>query len=1479
MLKTFALAAIVSSAFIFNTVSAQPVPAVGKKFLSGHVAPAWQTLTPSGTLEKTNTLRLAISLPLQNLDALHQLLGELYDPASPNYHRFLTPAEFTARFGPTPEQYQAVENFATASGMKIVGRADNRTVLDVEAPASVVEQAFQVTLNEYQHPTKNRRFYAPSTEPSVAAALAILHVSGLNNYAMRVPHYTKRAASVVPHANNGSGPSGNYMGADFRNAYAPGTPLTGAGQSVGLLQFDGYAASDISYYYTKAGITPIALTNILIGGATGAPSGNGGEVEVCLDIQMVASMAPGLNSIVLFIAPNSNVDYWPDLINAMAARPDIKQFSCSWGNDTPGAEPGAEQGLLQLKAQGQTFFNATGDSDAFSTANPITFPSDSTNVVEVGATTLSMNGTGASYASETVWQWGLTSGSYVGSSGGVSTNFGIPPWQLGISMTANQGSTAKRNVPDVAACGDNVYVRADGADQTGTGGTSCAAPLWAGFTALVNQQAASNGLASVGFLNPALYDIGKSASFTNCFHDITTGNNTNSSSRTKYFAVAGYDLCTGWGTPRGTNLINALAPPSGPASILAAPSSQTNVYGGTATFSVTAGGTAPLAYQWYFTNAIPGATNSALTLNNLSTTNAGNYFVIVTNAFGRATSAVATLTVITAPVLTQSPSSQTNGYGSTVTFAANAIGAAPLGYQWFFTNAIAGATNSSLILSNLTAINAGNYFVVATNSFGSVTSAVAALTVVLSPVITQAPLSQTILAGQSAGFSVTAFGAPPLAYQWFFTNAIVDATNATLALADVSSTNAGNYFVVVTNDYGSATSSIAVLTVANPAAYSGVLAGWDMNALPGGSGNFGASPFAPTTNAPNVSVIGLVRGAGVTTSGFAAARGWGGSGFTSTSQSAAISANQYVTCDITAASGYSISVSAVSQFVYRRSSSGATTGTLQYQIGSGAFNDLTNLSYASSATGGAALPAIDLSGISALQNVPAGTTITFRLVNYNASSSGGTWYLYDQTTPGVNDFEITGSLAPTGSPAPTPPVATTGNATAITTNSATLNAIVNPNNLSTVAQFRYGLTTNYNLIAAVAGTLTGSTAQNVNATISGLLPATTYHFAITATNSSGSAIGLDQAFTTAAINSGGTGGTNFSGILVGWDVSGLSSYGVSPQAPTTNAPNVSVVGLTRGSGLAVGGSAAARAWGGNGWSLTTAAAGINGNQFMTFALTATNGGTMTISNVSRFDARRSNSGATNGVLQVQVGAGVFTDITNFTFSVSGSSVGPVDLSSISALQNIPPGTTVTFRMVGYNAGGSGGNWYVYDVANTTALDLSLSGSIVYTPSSSLPSISAQPVSTNVYAGMNAAVSASATGTAPLFYQWRKDGVSLADGNGITGSATNTLNFVPTITNHTGAYTLVVTNSAGAITSSIAQVSVLPLPILNAGQTAGVATVQFTALSNHLFKILRSTNLTTWSTVWSTNPPTGGTLQFSEPATNFPGMFYRLNISP
>ncbi len=213
-----------------------------------------------------------------------------------------------------------------------------------------------------------------------------------------------------------------------------------------------------------------------------------------------------------------------------------------------------------MAAQGQSFFQASGDDGVFYTQNQNDEQyADDTNITLVGGTTLSTTGPGGAWSSETVWN-AYSNGEGAGGSGG-GTNFNgyvIPTWQQGISMTANHGSTTLRNVPDVALVADNVFVEATNTPYSAEG-TSCGAPLWAAFTAMINQQALAQGDTVVGFINPAIYAIGKGANYASDFHDITTGNNTNTTIGYQFFATAGYDLCSGWGTPNGANLINALA--------------------------------------------------------------------------------------------------------------------------------------------------------------------------------------------------------------------------------------------------------------------------------------------------------------------------------------------------------------------------------------------------------------------------------------------------------------------------------------------------------------------------------------------------------------------------------------------------------------------------------------------------------------------------------------------------------------------------------------------------------------------------------------------------------------------------------------------------------------------------------------------------------------------------------------------------------
>jgi hypothetical protein len=506
-----------------------------------------------GRLPATNRLNLAIGLPLRHTNELSQLLHDLYDPASPQYRQYLTPEQFAEQFGPARAEYEAVRQFAQGHGLEVTATYPNRLLLDVAGQVGAIEKAFQITLHTYQHPTQKRTFYAPDVEPTVDKGLAVLAINGLDNFVLPHPMNLRRSPVGTPNGTapqTGSGPEGAYLGNDFRAAYVPGVSLTGAGQLVGLLEFDGYYPNDIKEYERLAGLPEVPLFNVLLDGFDG--SANGANSEVALGIEMAISMAPGLSGVLVYEAGPYGLAQ--DMLNYMANDNQAKQLSSSWGWRP--YDPNSEQIYRQFAAQGQTFFNASGDYDA-ELDGALWAPMDEPYITIVGGTTLRTSGPGGSWASEAVWNWG----NGVGSSGGFSTNYALPSWQQGIDMTANQGSTSHRNFPDVAMVADNVFVIADNGQEEYFAGTSCATPLWAALTALVNEQSVKASSNTVGFLNPALYALGQGDHYTYTFHDITTGNNEWSGSPNEFSAVAGYDLCTGWGTPQGASLIDALAPP------------------------------------------------------------------------------------------------------------------------------------------------------------------------------------------------------------------------------------------------------------------------------------------------------------------------------------------------------------------------------------------------------------------------------------------------------------------------------------------------------------------------------------------------------------------------------------------------------------------------------------------------------------------------------------------------------------------------------------------------------------------------------------------------------------------------------------------------------------------------------------------------------------------------------------------------------
>lgn len=199
-----------------------------------------------------------------------------------------------------------------------------------------------------------------------------------------------------------------------------------------------------------------------------------------------------------------------------------------------------------------------------------------------------------------------------------------------------------------------------------------------------------------------------------------------------------------------------------------------------------------------------------------------------------------------------------------------------------------------------------------------------------------------------------------------------------------------------------------------------VVAAWDVN----GATGYGTSPLAASASSPNVTVGGLTRGAGVVTStGTAAARGWGGTGWNVTDAAAAIAADKLVSFTVTANAGYKLSFTSVDKLDYRRSSSGAASGVLQYSTGAG-FADIAPLSYTATASAGGSVGAIDLTAVAGLQNVPAGTAVTFRIVNFGGSGAAGTWYVYDVGNSTAADLSIMADVIPEGGGGPLPTITT-----------------------------------------------------------------------------------------------------------------------------------------------------------------------------------------------------------------------------------------------------------------------------------------------------------------------------------------------------------------------------------------------------------------------------------------------------------------------
>lgn len=484
--------------------------------------------------------------------------------------RFLEPAAHGKNLGPSAESIQAVESFAKEFGLHVVHVPQGgERGIKIVGSRDAMRKAFGVNLNDYELPGGERYrgrvgyIHPPSTlEPYVVAVL------GLDNRPIYHPHWRRSRATV---GSTGYPPQTVAALYDFPKG-------DGAGQTVAIIELGGaFDQGELDEYFNSDIEQPRAagatVTAVYVDGVAPVPYNDppydtqgytGDDVEVMLDIEVVGAIAPAANIVVYFADNHGDQHFYNAVSQAVHANPRPCAVSISWG----GPESGTLQALqawddlaVSAAALGTAIFVASGDDgasdedpkepDYFDGQRHVDAPADTPHVVACGGTQLNSSD-GVTVQSEVTWNEGETGGA---GGGGVSTIFTpAPAWQTGCSAEGGQPLTG-RGVPDVAGDADTdtgYMVRSDGQVQP-IGGTSAVAPLYAGLFARIAPSL--NG--QIPFLLPLFYKYA-----TQCFNDITQGNNSLHGVQ-GYSAQAGWDACTGLGSPKGSAILSIVTNPPG----------------------------------------------------------------------------------------------------------------------------------------------------------------------------------------------------------------------------------------------------------------------------------------------------------------------------------------------------------------------------------------------------------------------------------------------------------------------------------------------------------------------------------------------------------------------------------------------------------------------------------------------------------------------------------------------------------------------------------------------------------------------------------------------------------------------------------------------------------------------------------------------------------------------------------------------------
>ncbi len=453
-------------------------------------------------------------------------------------------SDFAKTYGADPGHVDKIRQFARENNLQMLERGDEtlRRTVTLAGTAAAIEKAFSVELTEFDHPDGSYRSHGGLIQMPEDCASVVSGVFGLDNRPVAHPHFRYRGA---PHSFGARATSIAYTPAQVARLYSFPQETNGNGQTIGIIELGGgYRTADIREYFQSQGLQAPAVRSVSVNHANNRPTTpQSADGEVMLDIEVASAVAQGA-AIAVYFAPNTArgfQDAVSTAIHDQLNKPSV--LSISWGsaeaNWTAQSMENFDQVAQEAGLLGITITAACGDNgccDGMTDGkNHVDFPASCPHVLACGGTSLvAANGT---IESETVWNDGTHGGT---TGGGYSNVFTRPEWQAAVNTQSGRG------VPDVAANADpetgyNILV--DGHQEV-VGGTSAAAPLWAGLIVLLNQKLNRR----LGFINPLLYGMDQA----NGFRDINMGNNG------AYTATYGWDPCTGNGTPLGTQLLQAL---------------------------------------------------------------------------------------------------------------------------------------------------------------------------------------------------------------------------------------------------------------------------------------------------------------------------------------------------------------------------------------------------------------------------------------------------------------------------------------------------------------------------------------------------------------------------------------------------------------------------------------------------------------------------------------------------------------------------------------------------------------------------------------------------------------------------------------------------------------------------------------------------------------------------------------------------------